>query len=399
MRSILSVLFVLVGLTAAAAQPSASAIQAELEQCRRDLQQMEWRLRDLFEQHKALEGIYGTIAAQFTEPGNPKRVFQIEEELRPIGRRVSEVALELRTIEARLPAARRRCEDLGTALARLRNQDSSPRTARLARDVRRRIDSVDKAIQLAQARLEETWLRLAELRQRLAVRPDAPPGAKSFGWRFSAIADLGQPFTSSPKRRFAAFAQTLEEKANAGWHGTLGLQIDSPAIIDTSQARIWVSAAATALYLQTELHRVVNDAGGQVSSRGDDILRGVGFLIGLGGSLFPNHPILSRWEWQAMGGVGYAKNSLRGVGPAGGEQFSASQHVAPRLARLALYYSITNDVRAGLALSLVTTPGITGRLPNGTQFQIGSITNYIAAISLAYAFSSSSRGPLLPPLR
>ena len=212
-----------------------------------------------------------------------------------------------------------------------------------------------------------------------------------FNVRFSLVGDLGRPLTEV-ERRFPDFGQTLDETANGGWYGSLGLQADTPAIFDGPLARVWFTAAATMFYLNTKLQRVTNDGGGQISSTGNDLLRGVALLAGFGGRFRPNDPLCSRWEWQLLGGPGYAQNSLRGMNLAGVEQFSGSEWVTPWRGRFALYYSITDNLKAGLALSLITTPAITGRLPSGTQFQIGRVTNYVAAISIAYSFYTASQG-------
>ena len=302
-----------------------------------------------------------------------------------------------------IKATRLLCEYFGADVASRRFPGAGTGNARrpTAADLQNKIGAAQRKKARAAQGAGKLDQRIAELRRKIidAGINESATGAADFASRFSAIADFGLPITQNQNRRFDAFSQTLEESANNGWYGSLGVQAETPAIFDGPLARVWFTAAATMFYLNTKLNRVTNDGGGQVSSSGDDLLRGAALLGGFGGRFWPDHPFLGRWEWQLLGGVGYALNSIRGVGPAGGEQFSGSEHVTPWLARFALYYSITDNLKAGLALSLITTPEITGQLPSGAQFQIGRMTNYIAAISMVYSFYTASQGRYLPSLQ
>ena len=260
--------------------------------------------------------------------------------------------------------------------------------------------AVNTSFQQAEVLIEQTKRQADDVQadiERLGLQVGATYNAPApFAWRASLFSDLGGSF-SSGDRRFPAFSQTMGRDND--WYGSAGVNVDIPLGSNREASNFWFSVAIMMFYLNTKIQEVRNDAGGSISSTGNDILRGVAFLAGVGGRLWPSDPWLSRWQWQLLGGIGYAHNSLRGVGLAGNEQYSASEHVVPWLVRLALYYSLTDNLKAGFALTLITTPAVTGQLPNGTRFQIDRAINYLAAVSLLYAFSSLPRSGDTYPLR
>jgi len=217
------------------------------------------------------------------------------------------------------------------------------------------------------------------------------------GLRYTIFSEFGWPI-SVGDRRFPDFSQTLGRDGD--WYGGFGGSVDMPFGGGGSASNFWLTVALMAFYLSADTTEVRNDTGGApLVLTGNDLLRGAALMAGVGGRLWPGHPSLSRFEWQALGGIGFATNSLRGVGPAGNEQFSGSERVTPWIGRFALYYAITDNWKASLALTAITTPEITGRLSSGSTFRIGDATNLMLMIGLAYAFGSSSGGAELPPLR
>ncbi len=219
---------------------------------------------------------------------------------------------------------------------------------------------------------------LERQRQRLPSHP-----------RFSIFGEFGWP-VSTGDRRFPDFGQTLGRDRD--WSASAGVSADFPLGPSREASNFWFSTAIMMFYLNTKISEIRNDGGGSGVLRGNDTLRGVAILAGFGGRPWPGDPWWSRWEWQLLGGIGYALNSLSAVNANGVAQFNGSERVTPLLARFALYYALTDNWKASLALTAITTPEITGRLPSGTQFQIGRATNLTLAIGLTYPFV-----PPVPP--
>lgn len=296
-----------------------------------------------------------------------------------IADRLNDVRLELLGTRRLLRTYKEYCPEPAEFVVVGRDKTSErnvQRGLRLNTDIERRLAKADRGI-------EDIKKRRAEFERRYGIVLSAPyrPFA---GVPYTFFADVTK--LQAGDRAFPDFNQTYVRDGN--YNVNFGGTFDVPVSTGSSSLRFWLSLGWMLYYLNSSPTEVRNDNGSGVLrlTGTDDEVWGGAILAGFGGRLLPPGSGFGGLEWQLLGGVGLASSYLRGVGPLGNQVFSSRETVNALIARAALYYLATKNLKVGVVFGLIELERQTGTLSNLSNFAIGSATNTFVGASVAYTF-------------